>query len=98
MISRKDFAWGTVKIVSIMLLWDAVYSGLGVFQTILTVVTSGDREFASKALSLIIGGLAKFAVTFALGIYLLTKGDFLVRLIIGAENNNTTDPSSSETV
>jgi hypothetical protein len=81
MISRKDFAWGTVKIVSIFLLWNALYDGLGIVQTLLTVLTTNVKDFASQAVGLLLGSFLKFGATAALGIYLLTNGDFLVRLI-----------------
>lgn len=81
MISRKDFAWGTVKIVSIFLLWNAFYDALGISQTVLTLLTTESRELVSQAGGILFGSFLKLGATAALGIYLLTNGDFLVRLI-----------------
>jgi hypothetical protein len=81
MISRKDFAWGTVKIVSIFLLWNAFYDALGISQTVLTLLTTTVKDLASQVVGILLGSLLKFGATAALGIYLLTNGDFLVRLI-----------------
>ena len=81
MITRKDFAWGTVKIVSIFLLWNAFYDLLGISQTVLTLLTTDVKELASQVVGILLGSFLKFGATAALGIYLLTNGDFFVRLI-----------------
>ena len=80
MITRKDFAWGAVKVVGILLLWNALEEGLGIIQTTSTLLTTDNRALVSQAGGLLFGAVVKFGILAGAGIFLLTNG-FLIRLI-----------------
>jgi len=93
MITRKDFAWGAVKVVGILLLWNALEEGLGIIQTASTLLTSDNRALISQASGLLFGAVVKFGIFAAAGIFLLTNGGFLIRLINDGQSDTDDGPN-----